>query len=61
MPMIAIFICEIDEYAIMRLMSTWRSVENDVYRMDTIQSVVTAEAKYLVASGNIGNNTRRNP
>ena len=61
MPRIAIFICAIEEYAIIRLISTWRNVEKEVYTIDITHNIITAEEKYLVAFGNIGKSTRKKP
>jgi hypothetical protein len=60
-PNIATFICAIDEYAIIRLMSTWRNVEKDVNTIETTHMVTTRDEKYCVAIGNTGNNTRKKP
>jgi hypothetical protein len=61
MPIMAIFICDTDEYAIIRLISTCLIVANEVYIIDTMHKVITTDEKYFVALGNIGNSTRRKP
>ena len=60
-PKIATFICAIDEYAIIRLISTWRSVEKEVNTIETTHIVITRDEKYCVAFGNIGKSTRKKP
>lgn len=40
-PSTHIFMCAMDEYAIIRFMSIWRSVDNDAKKIDTMAKSIT--------------------
>ena len=51
-PIIAIFICAIDEYAIIRFTSIWRKVDKDAKITPQIDKRWTNGEKYMLACEN---------